>query len=76
MSLRLPAWLGCVLLLAAGAVAAGDSAATETQQLTAINADGFREALEAARADGEPVVLVNFWATWWSRQSPICFPNA
>lgn len=51
--------LSCALLLCSGLAAADDR-----QQLTALNADGFKAALEAVHADDEPVVLVNFWATW------------
>ncbi len=61
MNTWLGSWLCCALLLAAGPVAAG---ADEPQQLTAITADGFRDVLAATRANGEPVVLINFWATW------------
>ncbi len=55
----LRAALSCALLLCSGLTLAEDR-----QQLIALNAEGFEAALEAVQADGAPVVLVNFWATW------------
>lgn len=48
--------LCCVLLATSGAATA--------DQLTAVDAAGLSDILTAVRAEGDPVVLVNFWATW------------
>jgi len=49
--------LCCVLLGCSGP-------ATAENQLTAINAAGLADALTEAQTDDDPVVLINFWATW------------
>ena len=49
--------LACLLLLAGNTVLADSP-------LTPVNAEALSDYLQSVQADGDTVVLVNFWATW------------